>query len=300
MTDLPLLLSQLGPAFERRTLLEAGLTVHDIAVNVRLGTILRLRRAWYAAPGAPLDVKVAVSLGGRLGSISAARSYGLWTGTDRAIHVSWSPHGNVALPGRRLQYPLQKKAFGVEIVPHWTVLRTAAPPLDPSPWRESIEQTIAQVLSGCDRPTAVACVDSALHSGQVSHEQLRAICVQLPASVPGMHCFDVRTDSGIESIVRLWLLDHGIPFVFHPVIDGIGEVDFVIGDSLILETDGQAHHSDPATFEKDRRRDHAAALLGYVTARLSYRMVIDDWPAVEARILHHIRSGDHRRPISSK
>ncbi len=282
----------------RQQLLDAGCSPRQIAAAVHRGGLIRLRRAHYATPDAPLDARVAVTLGGRLGSLSAARSYGMWVRLDRGIHVSWPAHGNVAVPGRKLPYPGPLEVDGHPIVPYWTELRdTVEPPS--TAWRESVEQTLAQVLVRADRATAVACVDSALHRGLIDASALRFVMGRLPRAARELEPFiDGRADSGLESIVRVWLQERSIPVLVHPRIEGVGEVDLLVGTSLIIETDGAATHATQAGFVEDRRRDNAGAQRGYLTARLSSRLVMHDWPACVAQLEAHLWRGDHTRPVS--
>jgi very-short-patch-repair endonuclease len=69
------------------------------------------------------------------------------------------------------------------------------------------------------------------------------------------------------------------------IIDGVGEVDFVIGGRLILEADGRENHDGTDKRHKDLVRDAKAAALGYRTLRFDYDLIVHDWPVVEAAIL---------------
>ncbi len=64
----------------------------------------------------------------------------------------------------------------------------------------------------------------------------------------------------------------GVPFEVQVVIDGVGRVDFVVADWLIVECDSDEHHSGWDRQRRDRRRDQAAAALGYAT----YRPIAED------------------------
>jgi very-short-patch-repair endonuclease len=101
----------------------------------------------------------------------------------------------------------------------------------------------------------------------------------------------------LETLVRVWLIDRGVAFHHHAAIPGVGEVDFLIGDSLILETDGKIGHDDAAGRARDYRRDTAAAIQGYVTVRFSYEQIMFYWARCEAQIVEHLSRGDHRRRI---
>ena len=50
-------------------------------------------------------------------------------------------------------------------------------------------------------------------------------------------------------------------------IDGVGRVDFVVDGWLIIECDSREFHEGWEAQKRDRRRDIAAAALGYTTIR---------------------------------
>lgn len=292
LSRLPQLVRRFGPVATREQLKSAGVSGPTLTAAVRADVLLRLRRGHYATPGIAFDCATAVRLGGRLGSISAARSYGWWDGGDDRIHVSWPAHGHVAKPGR-----MQFDSGRTELAHHWRILRE---PEDgrSSTWRESPQQTLAQVLLSADRLTAIACADSAIRLGTLSFFEVMAVFSVMPQRIRRWSRYvDGAIDSGLESITRVWLIDRGIPFVLHAAVDGVGEVDFLIGRSLILETDGKPGHADADGRPRDYRRDTAAASRGYIVIRLNYAQVMFDWPACERQILEHLSRGDHRRAI---
>jgi hypothetical protein len=211
---------------------------------------------------------------------------------DARLHVSWPTHGNVAKPGR-VHFADTGEP---EIVHHWRVLRTTG--RDESLWREPPLETLAQVLVSADKETAIACVDSAIHSGLVTDAEVRALIRRLPKHIRAWECYiDGRSDSGIETIVRIWLIDRGIPFTFHPWLAGIGEVDFLIGKSLLIETDGRQFHELIADATRDALRDNTAAIRGYIPQRIRYAYVMYHPERWQRRILEHLSRGDHLRDI---
>lgn len=292
------MLGSLGPVATGAQLVERGISVRQLARAVADGTILRIRRAHYALPTVDPDCATAIRLGGRLGGISAARSYGWWDGDDTAIHVSWPDHGNVAKPGRPLfASPEKLTADGRMIVRHWRILREESTE-ERACWRETPEQTLAQVLLSCDKLTAIACADSAIRTGVLSPFQVAAVFAAMPHRVRSWHRYvDGLPDSGTESMVSVWLQDRGIPYVIHPSIRDVGEVDFLVGTSLIIEAQSKAHHDGPRERHRDYLRATAAAAQGYITMHLDYAQIMYMWPACERQILEHMARGDHRRVI---
>ena len=84
-------------------------------------------------------------------------------------------------------------------------------------------------------------------------------------------------------------------------IAGVGAVDVLVGDRLVIELDGSEFHSGSREFANDRRRDLELARRGYRVIRLSFSQVMTDWDACEAVILRLVRAGEHRwRPSSLK
>ena len=293
-TQLPRLVRAFGPVATRAQLRTAGVSGPALTAAVRAGILVRLRRGYYAPPSVAVDCATAIRLGGRLGSISAARSYGWWDGGDNRVHVSWPVDGHVAKPGR-VEFDSTSAAAGP--VHHWRILREPDHSAT-STWRESPKQSLAQVLLSSDRLTAVACADSALRAGTLSFFEVMAVFAAMPRRVRAWSRYvDGMPDSGLESIVRVWLIDRGIPFVLHPAIAGVGEVDFLVGESLIIETDGQLGHDDREGRRRDYRRDTAAASRGYLAVRLNYAQVMFGWASCERQLLEHLGRGDHRRPI---
>ena len=77
-------------------------------------------------------------------------------------------------------------------------------------------------------------------------------------------------------------------------IDGVGIVDLLVGDRLIIECDSQAHHGE-TNYENDRRRDLAARDLGFTTLRLSYQQIWKHWKATQQSLTQEIRTRRHLR-----
>ena len=278
------------PIITRDELLALGWSPRRITAAVRSGDMLRLRRAWYSTPQVPLEHRVAIAWGGRVGAVSAARSYGMWTGLDRDIHVSWSPHGNVAMPARRSQYPAVRELAGRAIVAHWRRGNRGG-----RTWRESPLEAIRQTFLALDRGLGVAMADSGCRLGLVTSAEVRGMLATLPGMPVPAGAIDGASDSGLESLLRLWLLDAGIPFRLHARVRGM-EVDFLLGRSLVIETDGKEFHTGSA-FDVDRARDLTLGTAGYVVIRLSYRMVMHDWQGCVDRILVALERGDHLRSV---
>lgn len=121
----------------------------------------------------------------------------------------------------------------------------------------------------CQAPrAAIATLDSALHHGLIDDDELDELFDALPRRYRRIRgLLDARAESGPESLMRLLLRSIGCVFVPQVEIAGVGRVDFLVDGWLIIECDSRAHHSEWASQRRDRRRDQAAAALGYATYR---------------------------------
>jgi len=285
-----------GGIATRDQLRAAGFSGPRLTVAVHHGELVRLRRAWYALPDIDDERRAAIMLGGRIGGLSAAASYGWWRGLDTSVHVSWAPHGNIAKPGRVAFAHSDDRQ--PHIVHHWRTMHDV--PLRRTPWRESKIQALAQVLLSCDRDTAVACANSALRIGNLRLAAVLQLFEMMPDRVKAWLIFlRPDMDSGLESIVLIWLIERGIAFTHHPAIGGIRELDFLIGRSLVIETDGRAFHDREKDAARDARNDHRLALRGYIVLRLRYAEIMYNWAGCVALILEHMSRGDHLRRVTA-
>ena len=58
-------------------------------------------------------------------------------------------------------------------------------------------------------------------------------------------------------------------------IEGVGEVDMIILDFIVIEVDGWAFHSSKEQREKDLKRDRELLRRGYVVLRFTYDDVMN-------------------------
>lgn len=236
-----------------------------LTAAVESGWLVRPRRGVYALPGLPREAIAALSAGGRLSCVSAARSYGLWGGQDGRLHLRVGAHA-----GRT----------DADTVRHWT-------PNDAHPelWRVSFAECLRSVVSCADEETAVAVLDTALSARSVTLAGLRGIfegttrhsMAVAAAARPG-------SDSGVESILRQRLSARGHHVEQQIAVPGVGRVDIRVDGALYVEIDGFAYHADKASFERDRTRDTGLALLGARRVRFPARDVLLDADAVVATI----------------
>lgn len=112
----------------------------------------------------------------------------------------------------------------------------------------------------------------------------------------GLNC---GSQSGTETLVRLRLRALGMRVRIQAHC-GIGRVDLLVGDRLVIECHSKAHHTGVENYARDRDRDLSLVDGDYLVLTLSYEQVLLDWPRVEAVIRRRVAAGDHLWPRSSR
>lgn len=257
---------------------KAGASTSSIKRAVAEGTLVRIRKGWLRTVDAPDTLVLAVSLGGRVACISAAELHGIWTPDHAELHLSRPRHAGHAFgDARGTIIHWQSDGWGAE-----------EHAVDPVP------AVVRQVLLCCSREEAVTIIDSALHLGKLSMKRLRDILSTLPPSFATvLEDVDGRAESGLESLCRLRLSKLGLAVRTQVSIKGVGRVDLLVGDRLVIETDGQRWHEGSQSFERDRSRDLELHRLGYIVIRVSYWHVIEQWMLIELAVASIVRRREH-------
>ena len=295
MNNLVSVTDALGGIATRQQLVSAGCTGFDLTRAVRMGAIRRVRQARYATDAALPDAVVATRVGGLLAGISAANSYGLWSGFDTRVHVSVGQNSsrlrtNVPPSLRAIGQDLSADFIRRRVCVHW-LREGAVPELGPECWRVPVEVCLRQVVEWADRETAIACLDTALTIRKLRCEDIAHIFSASSAAerLIAAQC-DYGCDSGTESLVGQRLLALGIQMRRQVHIPGVGRVDIgIVGTRIIIEVDSKGHHDNPRAFEEDRRRDAELVSRNYIVIRLSYLKVTGDWPWCVRVVLAAIR-----------
>lgn len=243
---------------------------------LKSGRIQKLCRGWFAMPAACADAVRAIMFGGRLGCVSGCRAHGLWVPPHQKLHVLLNP-------GR--QVPNNP---GVEFHRITRPCHTAV---------ASLEDCLSQVIQRHDAETALIVLESAVELRKLHVADASQIMKAAPNSkARALDLFRTGAGSGSETRVRLFLQRRNVTVRTQVAILGVGTVDMLVGKSLIVECDSEAHHSSPAQYEEDRRRDMAARQLGYEVIRLSYAQIWHSWEQTQAALIAELATRRHRRP----
>jgi very-short-patch-repair endonuclease len=263
-----------------------GFTRADLRLALQHQRVFRVRQGWYAMPGVRPQLVQAVRVGGRLTCLSGIGLHGIWQFPTRVLHVS-APANSC-----RLREPTNKASrlnASSPVRVHWRDHEAAGnrfllAPLD-----------CLSDLIRCQQPEVVmTAVDSALHNGLIRLDQWRGVLSVAPAETRrAMLEPEQRCESGTETLTRIRLLPYRLPVRPQVQIPGVGRVDFLIGERLVIEVDSAEYHTDPERFEGDRRRDAILSRLNYRVLRFSYVQVMYRWQEVEDAILAAVLRGDH-------
>ncbi|MGO4691860.1 endonuclease domain-containing protein [Glaciibacter sp. 2TAF33] len=268
----------------------AGVSRASLEEAVRTGAVERIRPGWFCRPGDSSDTVRALRVGGRLGCVSLLRVHGVWLMPDPRLHVA------VAVARSRLHTPTRRGVAlaswpaGPSVVTHWR--RKLLDPHEPT---DLVDDAAACAATCLPRDHAIVAFDSILNSKLLSANRLRAALAGLPDSHAWMmDLVDAGCGSGLETLVRLNLRRHNVRVRSQAHIPGIGWIDLLVGDRLVVELDSRRHHANPNAYERDRARDLALVERGYIVVRVTYRRVMEDWPAVERALLAVVRRQEHR------
>lgn len=252
------------------------LTPAELAEEVASQRLRRVGKSWYVAPTAVPEVVSAVAMGARVGCVSGCRLWGVWTPPACGQHV--------ILPHRA------NRPTGSSVTFHRA--EGSLPPFALFP----LPDCLAQVLRFHNAETALMVLESAANQRLIPLSLATTLLEGAPVRrSTTLNLFDPRAESGTETRVRLFLQRRRVrvrPQVFVP---GVGRVDLLVGESLIIECDSHAYHSD---YREDRRRDLAARALGFQVLRLAFDQVMHDWIETQSLLIALIGTRRHLRAPS--
>ena len=269
--------------FHIRSLHERGFTKRQIKVAVENGSLIKLRRGWYASPHGPTNVMEAVTHGLRLTCVSAAKFHGLWTPLHHGLHVFWAH-------GRPEGFPQSMIAHPRPNLRAWPDERPIAP----------LDLALLHAGRCLPVPEAAVLFESAVNQGKIPVGDALEIIDGLPNHQrEQLSRINPLAQSGTETLVRWFLESRGVQVRAQALIEGVGYVDMLIGESLVIECDSVAHHAGTEQYYGDRRRDAELIRQGYLPIRLTWEDVCVNWEATKERLKAILATRRHRflRPI---
>jgi very-short-patch-repair endonuclease len=188
--------------------------------------------------------------------LSAAPTYGLWTLNEAgAVHLS--PSHKVTPPG---------------------TLTHGRCPHPPHPWLPvaGLADVLIHALRCLPEVESLVMVQCAAQRGDITVEFLRR---KLPGNRNAraravLDSVIPRADSILEVLANYHFRRAGLHLRMHVELPGVGEVDFLIEECLVVETDGSTH-LEPRQVKKDRKRNNATVIGGRLGLRFGYDDVVN-------------------------
>lgn len=264
--DLESFLRARGGLARTSTLQSGGFSRRLIESRRASGELIRIRRGLYGLPAAAGIFRQALSHNALITCLSAAATYALWTLAEPSVfHLS---HGHRATPPEAL-------AHGRCLHPRHPWLPVAG-----------LADVLIHALRCLPELDALVMVQCAVGRGDVSLEFLK-LKLQGNRNAPARSVLDwviPRADSLLEVLANLHFARAGLSIRRHVQLDGVGEVDFLVEECLVVETDGGSH-LEARQVKKDRKRNNAAVVGGSLVLRYSYADVVHHPQRMVAEVL---------------
>lgn len=268
----------------------AGFGGYVIAAAVAEGELRRIRRSWLVTPECDARRVTAASHGGRVTCVSAAAQLGLWIPPREDIaHAPTNPT-HVAVAGTSSRHDPEG------VVLHWA---TGPAPVGRNMTEEPILNVLFHVAHCLPRADALAVWESAVKKGLTDLAVLRPVAWRRAEASAIAELVSELSDSGLETRFVTGMRAAGVTVEQQVWLDG-HPADGLIGDSLVVQLDGFAHHSSAADRRRDLTADARLVTRGYVVLRFDYQQIFFDWDFVRDTILTAIAQGAHRRPVARK
>lgn len=273
MTDPVRLVRDGGGVMTAGRLRDAGVSRRTIDRALEAGRLVRIRRGWFAVPGADPHLVAAARAGVVLTCVTQARRLGLWVLDEAKPHVAAPSHA-----GR-----MEAEAAVV----HWA---TPLVPRHPHDLVDGIENVLVRVAVCQPFEAALATWESAFRQRLADPLLLGALPLP-PAARRILSLASPFPDSGLKSFVVPRLAWTKLPIVSQIKILG-HHVDFLIGERLVFQIDGGHHVGRQRS--SDNAHDAELMLRGYHVIRVGFDEVVNDWPTVQSRLMRAIAQGLHR------
>lgn len=232
----------------------AGYSHAMIRRAVRSQRLTRIRRGWYALPGASPQVVSAVRRGGVMSCCSALRYHGVWVLGDHE-HIRTSRHAAERRDRRTCCHHRRR-----------TAPRRAV---------DDVETALDVAMSCLPELELLVVMESVIDKGLLSLEEVVTMASRHDRRTQRVAARINLAESGTETMVRDRLSAFIRDIRPQVQIPGVGRVDLLVDGWLIVECDSEAWHLDPVSYERDRRRDRKASIEGFRTVRLTYDAVVD-------------------------
>lgn len=232
-----------------------------------------MHRGVYVVEGAAPDIVAAFRANGLITCLSAARFYGLWTlpGEDE-LHLSCTT-------GMKRRHVIH---HGACVHPRHPYLPIAG-----------VADVLLHAMRCLPELESLVMVQSAISQALLTTEFLRS---KMRGNRNGQTraILDLvlpRADSLLEVLAHTHFIRAGLRVQMHVDVPGVGEVDCLINECLIVELDGGTH-LEGKQVKKDQYRNNAGMRGGLLTLRYYYADVVHYPERMVAEVLTVLRNRD--------
>lgn len=285
----------------RAEIASAGWSRHDIDRALEDGVLVPCGAGRYAVAETDPRIIRALSLNARLTCISACELHGLWT----------PPHAFILSDPTALRPPLPDVS-----APGWDPLHVAYvrrhPALSSSPalvtahrrlkvWPDDepvlpLTHALIHALRCLPPLSATVLLESALHLHKLSLSEVEDALAKVNRETRRrVGQVSPLSESGTETVVAHFFRHRRVAVRQQVSIDGVGRVDLVVGDWLVIECDSFEFHAQGKHYHRDRARDAGLLSRGYHVVRLTWEDVMLRWSETRARLSWLVEKGLHRR-----
>ncbi len=271
-----------GGASRTAQLLRAGFPKSALANGVRNGTISILRRGIYTIEGGDPGIVAAFEANGVLTCVSAVRFYNLWQ-----VQVAGGVQGRLSSPiPEALHLSCGSGLVRDGVVDHARCTHPRHPYLPVA----GLADVLIHALRCRPELESLVIVQSAVSRGLITTGFLRK---KLPGNRNGaaravLDLVLPRADSLLEVLAHAHFVRAGLQVRMHVGLAGVGEVDCLINECLVVELDGRTH-LEARQVKKDRYRDNASVWAGLLALRYYYEDVVYRPEAMVNEILTVLR-----------
>lgn len=278
----------------RFQLLSAGVPSSTIGTWAARQQLIVVHRGVYALPASELTIRATARAAVlALGDVPAVASYQLAANVHGLGVRALGTPAHVTIP-TALHRPSRRA-----LVIHQADLRNGEVKEVEGLRVTIVPRTLGDLLCGDDRLSAVWACEAALRRQLITDADLKEVvrrCAGRRHATRSRHwraLVDVRSESPLETAIRLLLLDAGLPSPVpqHPVrsSDGrlLARLDLAWPDRRIgLEADGKEPHGQPRPIYTDRWR--ANALVGWQLIRFTWHDVLRRPAYIAATVRAHL------------
>lgn len=258
-------------------LAELGISRRGLENLVSTGRLIRVTRGLFVPAGTDAEVIRAAQLRGRLTGTSLLAKLNVWRPiADRSLHIA-IPSGT--------HWP---STFPNHVVRHTSHIPGRLL------LREPLVSALGHVLTSFPRDECVAVCDSLVRQRVMSRTSLSSALTTVGTAKARSvrELLDPSAESGVESLMRLWLVSRGI--TFRPQVQiGPFRVDFLVGSRLVIEVIGEQFHGGAREFEADAERESYLQGRGFQVLRVTARQVMSHERQFAADVVAMLRRGEH-------